>query len=210
MASKQSYIGRIVSQVATWLAVPRVVTLPILVLAGLGGGQLLWLYVDSVKVLAWASGMATPFCMMCATVVWAMRDRLDEAFDTDQMTSQEYQRLVDLVLMHRSRSTQWAAVTGLMALISSIPAVSNQLIGPVWHWMALSTGAAVAISIHAYLLANYWDHQVRAFRNKQRLDHKKNAERRVLLESLSIGKAPKSGVGWVDGPNLDASSGVHH
>ncbi len=89
MASKQSYIGRIVSQVATWLAVPRVVTLPILVLAGLGGGQLLWLYIDSVKVLAWASGMATPFCMMCATVVWAMRDRLDEAFDTEQMTSQD-------------------------------------------------------------------------------------------------------------------------
>lgn len=210
MAFKQSYIGRIVSQVATWLAVPRVVTLPILVLAGLGGGQLLWLYVDSVKVLAWASGMATPFCMMCATVVWAMRDRLDEAFDTEQMTSQEYQRLVDLVLMHRSRSTQWSAATGLMALISSMPAVSNQLIGPVWHWMVLSTGAAVAISVHAYLLANYWDHQVRAFRNKQRLDHKKSVERRALLESLSLGKTQKSSVGWTDGPDLEAPSAVHH
>lgn len=210
MASKQSYIGRIVSQVANWLAVPRVVTLPILVLAGLGGGQLLWLYVDSVKVLAWASGMATPFCMMCATVVWAMRDRLDEAFDTEQMTSKEYQRLVDLILMHRSRSAQWAAVTGLMALISSIPAVSNQLIGPVWHWMVLSTGAAIAISIHSYFLANYWDHQVRAFRNVQRLDHKKSAERRSLLESLSLGNTQKSGVGWADGPELEAPNAIHH
>ena len=210
MASKQSFIGRIVNRVATWLAVPRAVTLPILVVIGAAVGQLLWRYVDSVKILSWASGMAAPFCMMCATVVWAMRDRLDEAFDVDQMTSLEYQRMVDMVQSHRLRSTFWAALTGLMALISSVPAVSNQLIGPIWHWMVLCTGGAVALSIYAYLLANYWDHQVRAFKNKQRFDRKRSAERKVLLEGLVPTQSLKHGPGWVDGPDLEAPSVAHH
>lgn len=210
MASQQSYIGRTLSQVATWLAVPRAVTLPLLVVMGLGVGQLLWVYVDSVKILSWASGMATPFCMMCATVVWAMRDRLDDAFETDQMSSQEYQKLVNLVLKHRLQSTYWAAVTGLMALASSIPAVSNQLIGPVWHWMVLCTGGAVSIAIHAYLLANYWDHQVRTFRNKQRIESKQRAERKELLDQLNRARPIQGGNGWVDGPSLMDPSGIHH
>lgn len=210
MASEQSYIGRTVSQVATWLAVPRAVTLPLLMVMGLGCGQLLWQYVDSVKILSWASGMATPFCMMCATVVWAMRDRLDDAFETDQMSSQEYQRLVDLVLQHRLRSTHWAAVTGFMALTSSAPAISNQLIGPIWHWMVLSTGCAVSISIYAYLLANYWDHQLRSYRNKQRIENKKRAERKDLLDQLNQTRPTQGGTGWVNGPDLMAPSDIHH
>lgn len=210
MASRQGYIGRTVSQVVSWLAVPRAVTLPVLMAVGIGGGQVLWHYVDSVKILAWASGMATPFCMMCATVVWAMRDRLDEAFDVDRMTSQEYQRMVDLVQSHRLRSTHWAAVTGLMALLSSVPAVSNQLIGPIWHWMVLGTGGAVSISVYAYLLANYWDHQVRAFKNKQRLDEKKRAERMALMEALQSSPTQQSGHGWVEGSELEVSGMAHH
>lgn len=210
MASKQSYIGRIVSQLVGWLAVPREITLPILVLIGLGASQLLWHLVDSVKVLSWVSGMATPFCMMCATVVWAMRDRLDDAFDTDQMTAQEYQRLVELVLQHRSRSTYWAAITGLMTLVSSIPAVSNQLIGPVWHWMVLGTGVSVSGAIYAYLLANFWEQQIRAQRTKKKLESKRANEKKELLLGLASSNPVNGGMGWVNGPELTDPVSLHH
>jgi len=210
MASKQSYIGRNVSQLARWLAVPRGITLLVLVITGLSTGLLLWHFVDSVKVLSWISGMATPFCMMCATVVWAMRERLDEAFDTDQMTSREYKQLVNLSSKHRARSTHWSAVTGLMALVSSTPAVSNQLIGPVWSWMIVATGCAVAISIYAYLLANYWDHQMREYKIKQKIEGKRQAEQKELLEGLNQSQPLKSGTGWVEGPDLIDPVALHH
>ena len=210
MASQQSYIRRVVSQLTAWLAVPRAITLPVLIALGVGCSHLLWQFVDNVKVLAWMAGMATPFCMMCATVVWAMRDRLDDAFDTEQMSSQAYKQLVYLVTQHRSRSTNWAIFTGLMAMVSSIPTVSNQLIGPIWHWMILGTGCAVSISIYAYLLANYWDHQVRTYRNKQKLETKKRAEKEELLMSLNPSQPLKSKTGWVDGPELGDPVTVHH
>jgi len=193
-----------------WLAVPREITLPILVLMGLGAGQLLWHFVDNVKVLSWVSGMSAPFCTMCATVVWAMRDRLDDAFDTDQMTAQEYQLLVDLVLQHRSRSTYWAAITGLMALVSSVPAVSNQLIGPVWQWMVIGTGVSVSGAIYAYLLANFWEQQIRAQRTKKKLESKRANEKNELLLGLASSNPVGGGIGWVDGPELTDPVRLHH
>lgn len=210
MAFKQSYVGRIGSQLTTWLGVPRVITLPVLVLLAGGCGELLWRFVDNVKVLSWVSGMATPFCMMCATVVWAMRDRLTDAFDTDQMSSKEYQNLVEMVNRHRARSSFWAAFAGLMALVSSVPAVSNQLIGPVWHWMVIGTSVSVAGAIYAYLLANFWEQQIRAQRTKQKLESKRAIERNELLRGLASSQPTGAGMGWVDGPDLIDPVNLHH
>lgn len=209
MAARQGPVGRCVSQLIAWLAVPREITLPLLSLLGAGGGQLLWHYVDSVKILAWASGMATPFCMMCATAVWTMRDRFDEGFDADDMSAQAYQRLVELITTHRVRSTFWASLTGLMALLSAVPAISNQLIGPIWHWMVLACGGAVAFAVYAYLLANYWDLQIRTFRNKQHLERKRQREMQDLLASIESTRVPPPGTGWSDGPDLTVSPRHH-
>jgi hypothetical protein len=210
MASKQSYIGRVVSQLTTWLGVPRVITLPVLVLFSGGCGELLWHFVTSAKVLSWVAGMATPFCMMCATVVWAMRDRLSDAFDTDQMSSKEYQKLAEMVSEHRTRSSYWAAFAGLMALVSSIPTVSNQLIGPVWHWMVIGTSVSVAGAIYAYLLANHWEQQIRAQRTKQKLESKRAIERNELLLGLASSNPVGDGMGWIDGPDLIDPIKLHH
>ncbi len=210
MAFKQGHIGGNIGKLVSWLAVPRDVTLLILVAIGFSTGQVLWYFVESVKVLSWISGIATPFCMMCATIVWAMRDRLDDAVDMDLMTSQEYQRLIDLSRIQRSRATFWSAITGLMTLVSSFPAVSNQLIGPVWNWMIVGTGGAIAISIYAYLLANHWDHQVREYKNRRRIEGKKRAERQELIERLNESQPLKSKTGWVDGPSLINPNTMHH
>lgn len=202
MAAQQGVFGRSVSRLIAWLAVPRVILLPLLVAGGVAAGQLLWLYVDSPKMLAWIGGVASPFCMMCATAVWAMRDRMESGLDIDDMSTRSYQNLIAMVAQHRARSTFWAGATALMALLSSTPTISNQLIGPVWHWMVLGCTGAVAFSVHAYLLANYWEQQIRAHRNQQRLEIKQAQERLKLLNELTTPGSVSQSKGWVDGPAL--------
>jgi hypothetical protein len=210
MAAEQGYVGRVVGQLINWLAVPRAFSWPVLLLAGMGCGHLLWLQIDNVKILSWVSGMVTPFCMVCATAVWAMRDRIDDAFDVDHMSAQEYEKAVTLGNQHRRRSTFWAGTSAFMALLSSMPAVSNQLIGPVWHWMLLALGGAVGTSVYAYQLANHWEQQIRAYKSKQRLQLKTKQEKQDLLDALRSSSGPNFGPGWVQGPALKVSSDIHH
>lgn len=209
MAARESFVGRTADQLIAWLAVPRVATFPILLASGLGIGELAWRFVDSVKILAWASGMAAPFCMICATSVWAMRDRLDDAIDTDQMSSSEYARFDQLTTKHRMRSTLWSGVAALMALVAAAPAISNQLAGPIWHWTVLGTGAAVAGSIYTYQLASYWEAQIRAYRTTQKLSAMKQREKQNLLNEIGAGAGSLKNRGWVEGPPLTSIS-KHH
>lgn len=210
MVATEGFGARAVSRLIGWLAVPRVVTFPILLALGLGLAQLAWQFIDSVKILAWVSGMVSPFCMLCATAVWAMRDRIDDAADTELMSSSEYRQFEVLVSKHRTRSTSWAAATAVMALLASGPAVSNQLIGPVWHGMVLLSGAAVGCAIYAYLLANYWETQIRSYKSQQRLAEKKRREREQLLDEIRAGTGTLSVSGWIDGPPLNQPTRHQH
>lgn len=210
MAATEGIGARTVSRLVGWLAVPRVVTFPILFSLGLGLAQLAWHFIDSVKILAWASGMVSPFCMLCATAVWAMRDRIDDAVDTELMSSSEYQQFESLVSKHRNRSTLWAAATAVMALLASGPAVSNQLIGPIWHGMVLISGAAIGCAIYAYLLANYWETQIRAYKSRQRIVEKQRREREQLMEEIRAGAGTLRGSGWIDGPPLNPPTRHQH
>ncbi len=184
MAARQGSIARRASQLINWLAVPSPVTLPVLLGVGVGLGHLLWLYVDSVKILAWISGVATPFCMMCTAAVWAMRDQIDGTLDVDGMTAREYQQLLDLNATQRFRSMLLAALTAMMALVASFPAISNQLVGPIWQWTVLAGGGAVSFSVYAYLIANYWEQQIRAYRSKRLLESKRAKEQQELADRL--------------------------
>lgn len=210
MAAREGFGARAVGRLIGWLAVPRVVTFPILLSLGLGLAQLAWHFIDSVKILAWASGMISPFCMLCATAVWAMRDRIDDAVDTESMSSREYQQFEALVSRHRVRSTSWSAATAVMALLASAPAVSNQLIGPIWHGMVLISGAAIGCALYAYLVANYWEAQIRAYQGRQRLVEKQRRERTQLLEEIRAGAGTLSSNGWVEGPPLNQPRRHHH
>lgn len=209
MVAREGFVGRAVGRLIAWLAVPRVATFPILLAAGLGVGELAWRFVDSVKILAWASGMAAPFCMICATSVWAMRDRLDDAIDTDQMSSNEYARFDQLAAKHRSRSTLWSGAAAVMALLAAAPAISNQLAGPIWHWTVLAAGAAVTCSLYTYQLASYWETQIRAYRSKQKLSAMKRREKQDLLDEIGAGTGSLKEKGWVEDPPLTTIS-KHH
>lgn len=210
MATQQNLIGRNLRRVIARLVVPLPITLPALVAFGAGIGQLLWMHIDSIKMLAWVSGLATPFCMMCATAVWAMRGRLEDTLDTDLMSSFEYKNFVGLNNTHRNKCTFWATFAAVMALVSSFPAVASQLIGSIWHWMVLASCIAVFTSVHAYLLANHWENQIRAYVNKQKLDLKAKAEKQTLLASAAAPSLPLPiDTGWTDGPGLKTSPNHH-
>ncbi|WP_306544335.1 hypothetical protein [Malikia spinosa] len=198
MAARQDHIGRNGSQLTDWLAVPRPITLLLLVVFGAVGGELLWRYLDSITILAWAAGMATSLCTMCATAVWAMRDKLDE-IDTEGMSSTVYEKFRKLTLEHRSRSKFWASLTMLMSLLVSAPVVSKELAEAVWHWMIPACGGAVGVTLYAYMLANYWDQQIHAFKHKQAVEYRKQREKEAVKASASAARVPFAGKGWVEG-----------
>jgi len=199
MAAEQSNHRRGISGVVSALLIPRKVTLP--ALAGMGAvvGQLLWVYIDSVKILAWIAGMATPFCMMCTTAVWTMRDRMDEAVDVDQMSAKEFRAFSAMSSEQRARSTTWAAVAGLATLLASTPAISKELADSVWQWMVIGCGISVGTAVYSYLLADFWEKQIRASRHKQKLDAKLRQEINALQREISGGSTRDIGPGWSEG-----------
>ncbi|UCU92680.1 hypothetical protein [Hydrogenophaga taeniospiralis] len=208
MAAAEGFGGRAVDRLISWIAVPRGFTFPSLILISLGLGELAWRHIESVKILAWVSGMASPFCMLCATAVWAMRDRLDDVIDSEQMTSEEYKNFESLVSLHRARSTSWAATSALMALLASAPAVSSQLVGPIWQWMVIGSSGAVGFSLYSYMIANHWEKQIRAYKSQQRLADKRRKEKSDLITAISAGAGSLEESGWKEGPLL--STPVQH
>ena len=207
MATRQNQSGGFVSQLISWLAVPRLITLPVLLVVGAVAGCLLWKYVDSVKILAWLSGLASPFCTMCATVIWAMRDKLEDAVDTEQMSADTFEKFDGLNESHRNRSTFMASLVAVMSLVAAGPAISNQLIGPIWKTSVIAAAMAVATSIYGYQLANYWDLQIRRYKSKQVLQAKKKAAQDVALDEQRTLSTPSTqlsnlGMGWSAGPAL--------
>jgi hypothetical protein len=209
MAATKGVGAGTISRMIGWLAIPRVVTLPLLIVLGAGLGELAWRFIDNIKIWAWMSGMVSPFCMMCATAVWVMRDRIDDIIDTEQMSSGEYQQFERLVLKHRTRSTYWATSTAMMALVASAPAVSSQLTGVIWQWMVLGCGAAAGGAVHAYLLTRHWETQIRAYRSQKLLSAKQQRERQNLLGEIAAGAGSLSDTGWIESPPLDPPARHH-
>lgn len=212
MVAKQNQGAGSLASLAAWLAVPRGLTLFVLLALGAAIAQLLWLRIDSVKVLAWLSGMASPFCMLCAAAVWAMRDKADLAFLNDALSAEQYKNASRLERRLRGHSTMLAAFTSLAALFAAMPAVSNQLIGPIWQPMVLVGGAGVGFAIYAYLIANYWDHQLRAHRSQETYKRKRLDELAKLVEDGEREATSEPGrllPSWIDGPPLRGPSQEH-
>lgn len=213
MAFNQDQRSGQLARLGAWLAVPRRITLPVLFLVGSGLAHLIWLNVDSVKFFAWVSGITAPFCMLCAAAVWAMRDKADLAFLSDSLSAEEYKNASKLESQLRSRSTALAARTCIAASLASTAAVSNQLIGPVWHWMVLAGGAAAGYSVYAYLIAEHWDWQLRAHQSQEIYKRKRAEERAQLIADIERGAVPTDSTSllpsWQEGPTLKAVKDAH-
>lgn len=211
MATRKNRNGGVVSQLVSWLAIPRPITLPVLWALGAVVGWALWRYVDSVRILAWLSGLASPFCTMCATVIWAMRDKLEDAVNTEDMSAETYEKFAGMNEAHRNRSTFMASFVALMSLVAATPAISNQLIGPIWEASVIAACMAVTTSIFGYQMANYWDLQIRKYKSQRILQAKRQAAQDASLEearqlATTSPQASSLGMGWREGPTLNNPS----
>jgi hypothetical protein len=150
------------------LILPRPITRIALLALGLGLAQLMWVFLPA-KLLAYASGIAAPYCLLIAGAVWSMRDKADSAFDGEMLTSESYRQARNAASAVRRRSMARATYTAAAALMAGSAAISAQVAGPIWHWMIIGAGLAVAEASYSYLLAYQWEDHLRAVHEKRKL-----------------------------------------
>jgi hypothetical protein len=172
------------------LVVPRPVTHLFLVVSGFALAQLAWVRLSS-DLLTYFAGVLGPFCLLCAGAVWGMRDKLDAVIDEESMDASTYRRAVDTAQIGRQRFMWKAVRVTVCALMAASPAISKQLTGDIWHWMVLMAGLGVGDAAFAYLLANSWEEQIRAFK-AARVVAKKRKDEQIALEERIVSSA-KSG-----------------
>lgn len=204
MATENSKVR--VRPLNNWVGVimtPRIITLVFLILCGIAIGWISW-SVFPTKTIAWLSGMAAPFCTMCATIVWGSRGKLDDLIDLDSFNSDEYIKFSELNSEYRTRAMKWTALTLLYALLSAMPAIVEQMGADMLQFMPLISGAAVGASIYSYLLANSWDSQVRDYKNSKILGKLKKNESARFIKELEAAESESRispvnvGKGWID------------
>lgn len=190
MATGKIDSGRRESRVSG-LLVPRPLTRIVLLSIGLGSAALAWTFLD-FKLLAYVSGLAMPFCMVCATAAWSMRDKADDVFDGEDLDAQAFKAARKAAAHMRQRGMYRAAWVAIYALIAGSPAISSQLSSTVWQWMVYLSGAAVAESIYAYLLVNSWDEQLRSWKDNQQIQEREQRELQDLVNRVKLSKVDGS------------------
>lgn len=180
-----------------WLLIPRPVTRLGLACLGVGVAHVFWIWLNS-PLLAYVSGTAASFCLLCAGAVWSMRDKTDDALSGEHLGADAFRRERIAAAAMRKRCTWRAALVAVCALAAASPAISHQLAGTVWHWMVLACGAGVGEAAYSFLLVGAWEDQLRARRDRQ-IEAAKEAEARAaLFERLtSAQRSPStSSPGW--------------
>ena len=172
----------------TGFLVPRPLTRFVLWGIGLGVAALAWAFLD-FKLLAYVSGLAMPFCMVCATAAWAMRDKADEIFDGESLSAHAFKAARKTASRMRQRGMRRAALVAVYALIAGSPAISSQLSSAIWQWMVLLAGIAVTESIYSYLLVNSWDEQLRDWKDGQQIQQRERNELQNLVDRVQLSKA---------------------
>ena len=136
-----------------------------MLLTGVALGWVAWAYLPAA-LIAYVSGVAGSLCLLVAAAVWGMRDKADLAFESSHLSTEELRTAMAAARRVRRRSMKLSAWAALMAVIASSSATSLQLAGSVWLFMPLLGGAAVGESLYCYLIANAWETQLRAIRER--------------------------------------------
>lgn len=197
MAATEGGIGRREGFVDALLT-PRRVTHFILIALGVAMSELAWVYL-TLDLSVYVSGIAAPFCMLCATAIWSMRDKVESAMDPEYMDAGEFRETRATHRKIRARSMKHAAITVVCALAAAGPAISHQLLGYIYHWMLLMAGAGTAQAAFGYLLANSWETQLMEYRERL-VQRAKDREAKSSLENAIRRSEPTPGgfPGWTD------------
>lgn len=189
------------------IVIPRYITLIALVFAGSTFGFFLWEFFPQTSI-AWASGIFAPFCTMCATLVWASREKIDDLIDPQSLSFEECERIVELSHEHRARVFLCAPVTMIYALASAVPGIALQFGMEISMPMAVVAGGAVGAAIYSYLLANSWDEQIRRFKSEmilqaiRRMEIDTHSKEIKDSEATDLEMLSRIGHGWRQGGSL--------
>jgi hypothetical protein len=174
---------------------PRLILRVTLWLLGFGLGFVAWHFLN-IKLLAYAFGLAGPFSMLCAAAVWGMRDKADATLSGEQQSLDVFLRTRRAASVIRKRSTLRAAGLGFCALLAISPSVSHQLIGVIYEWTVFIGAIALGESVYGYFLAEYWEQELRAYRDRQIADEKRNQEKNETLVAIKNAGPLIGHVGW--------------
>jgi hypothetical protein len=205
VVTQQSEFERIVNQQISWFAIPRKITLPVLIFLGVSIGHLLWHFATSIKIIAIVSGGAATLCFMVMPAVWGVRNSISTGINAEMLNAETFQKtLRPLISKHRSDAISFTVLTALMAVVAGSSAISIQLTNTVWQWMVLSGGAAVGFACYVFLLVNYWELQIQIQKELLQYEVKKKKELDELRNALSSTTHSTfiSPQGWIDGPKL--------
>ncbi|MDB5820415.1 MAG: hypothetical protein JWQ11_4055 [Rhizobacter sp.] len=165
------------------LARPRRATHALLLLGGTAIGFLAFDRL-TIGLMAWASGLAGPYCLLCATAVWSLRDKADSALAADHLDVQAYRQRREAARRLRARFLSRAAGLALCALAAASPAFASQLAHAVWQWMMVAAGAAVGEAAYGFLLAHAWNEQLRLAKEADVERHRTTQEHDALVKAL--------------------------
>lgn len=193
------------------LAIPRPITRIGLAFAGTGCAQLAWVFLTA-PLIAYLSGVAASFCLLCAGAIWSMRDKADMVLEGDHLRAREFKMARQSAGVLRRRSTWRAALVAICALAAASPAVAQQLAGAMWHWMVLVGGIGVGEAAYGFLLANAWEDALRSHRDSMLQQAKENDERTALIARLEAGShtSAESSAGWKEPSGTLRPTGRHH
>ncbi|MCR5865212.1 hypothetical protein [Aquincola sp. J276] len=116
-----------------------------------------------------------------------MRDKTDGILEADYLDAKQYAQRSAAASRLRRRFLWRAAVLVLGALVCISPAVTYQMLPTkvVWEWMVIAGGVAVGEAAYTFLLANQWDEQLRATRQRDVMVAKAREEKLAAIAALS-------------------------
>ena len=188
------------------LLIPRKLTRALMLGGCTAICALAWQFLDA-KLLGYLSGVAGPFCLLCATAVWNFREKIETILGGEQVSSKEFMRQRAAAKSVRLRAVRRAGWVGCCALMAASPAISLQVSSHILYWMVLIAGVGISESAYNYLVAESWDEELRAMKDAKLFALKVEAERLSLLSKVEYVSARTEGkVGWERGQSLPTSS----
>jgi hypothetical protein len=140
------------------------------------------------EALGYISSVAGALCLMCATAVWSMRDKLDDKINGEHSSAKEFQDLRRLSAKLRRQAMGRSVRVAICAILAASPTLSFTVTKEIWHWMVLLAGVATAEAIYGYMVANLWEEQLIAYRDRLVLASKRAGERSALLAKMTAAK----------------------
>lgn len=177
--------------------------MPLLVILGVGVAQILWHFINNLKIISVVAGGAASLCLMVMATVWGIRNSISSGISAETLSAITYEkRLRPLIASHRRKAVFYATLTAVMALLTASSVISIQLTKSVWQWMVLVGGGAVGFAVYVFLLVNYWEHQIQIQKELMQYQAKLKKERDEMLGVLggTTHSSLISPKGWLDGP----------